>query len=206
VLSRLGSGVLALVLLPAFAAAQGIVPTIPLAPLYVPPTPADRVNWAIQGTLSVPVLGVTAIDSAWSTRANWPEEWGRTASGFGKRFADDAAYGAISNAIEAGAGSLWGEDPRYRRVPERSTWRRVHHALMATVLAPHRDGTLAPAWARFGAIGAAIQIENTWLPPSARTPQATTWRVADDLMWRAVSNVWDEFWPDVRRRLPAPAR
>jgi hypothetical protein len=27
------------------------------------------------------------------------------------------------------------------------------------------------------------------------------WRVADDFIWRAVSNVWDEFSPDVRRRL-----
>src|SRR5262249_46839229 len=102
-------------LLPAIAAAQETVPAIPVAQPYIPPTSPDRVNWAVKGTLSLPVLGVTAIDSAWSTRANWPEEWGRTASGFGKRFADDAAYGAISSAIEAGAGSLWGEDPRYRR-------------------------------------------------------------------------------------------
>ena len=200
-LSRVGSGVLALALLPAPAAAQETIPAIAVSPIYVPPTPADRLNWAVQGTLSPPVLAVTAIDSAWSTRANWPEEWGRSASGFGKRFADDAAYGAISNTVEAAAGGLWGEDPRYRRVPERTTWRRFHHALMATVLAPRRDGHLAPAWARFGAIGTAIRIENTWLPPSARTPSSVGWRVADDLMWRAVSNVWDEFWPDVRRRV-----
>jgi hypothetical protein len=206
VVSRVGSGVLALALLPALASAQETVPTIPTAALYIPATRADRVNWVVQGTLSLPVLGVTAVDSAWSTRANWPEEWGRGAGGFGRRFADEAAYGAICNAIEASAGSLWNEDPRYRRVEERSTWRRVHHALMATVLAPRRDGHLAPAWARFGAIGAAIQIENTWLPPSARTPRSTAWRVADDLIWRAVSNVWDEFWPDVRRRLAAPVR
>jgi hypothetical protein len=198
--SRVGAGVLALSLLPAVAAAQDTVPAIAAAPLYVPPTPADRVNWAVQGTLSLPVIGVTAVDSAWSTHVNWPEEWGRSAKGFGRRFADEAAYGAISNTIEAGAGALLGEDPRYRRVQERTTWRRFHHAVMAAVLAPRRDGRLAPAWARFGAIGSAIEIENTWLPPSARTPSSTVWRVADDLIWRAVSNVWDEFWPDVRQR------
>jgi hypothetical protein len=203
---RVGPGVLALLLLPAFAAAQEAVPTIPVAPVYVPPTAADRVNWAVEGTVSLPVLGVTAIDSAWSTRVNWPAEWGRGAAGFGRRFADEAAYGAICNTIEAGVGSLWNEDPRYRRVGDRSMWRRVHHALMATVLAPRRDGHLAPALARFGAIGATIEIENTWLPPSARTPSSTAWRVADDLIWRAVSNVFDEFWPDVRKRLPAPIR
>ena len=198
--------VVAFWLLPAVAAAQETVPTLPVAPPYVPATPADRVNWVVQGTVSPRVLGVTAIDSAWSTYVNWPEEWGRGAAGFGRRFADEAAYGAICNTIEAGVGSLWNEDPRYRRVTERSLWRRVHHALTATVLAPRHDGRLAPAWARFGAIGATIEIQNTWLPPSARTPTSTAWRIADDLIWRAVSNVWDEFWPDVRKRLPAPVK
>lgn len=194
------------VLMPVLAGAQELTPANPPAPVYVPATPADRVEWVLDGTVSLPVIGLTAVDSALSTRANWPREWGRGVKGFGRRFADETAYGAISNAIEAGVGTLWSEDPRYRRVADRTTLRRVHHALMATVLAPRRDGRLAPAWARFGGVGAAIAIENTWLPPSARTPRSTVWRVADDLTWRAISNVWDEFWPDVRRRLPAPVR
>jgi hypothetical protein len=206
VLSRVGSGVLALSLLPACAVAQETVPTIPVAPIYVPPTVAERVHWVVQGTASIPVIGVNAIDSAWSTRVNWPEEWGRGPKGFARRFADETAYGTISDAIEAGVGTLWGEDPRYQRAAPGSHWRRVRHALTATVLAPRRDGRTAPAWGRFGAIAAATEIQNTWLPPSARTPGAVAWRVADDLIWRAAANVWDEFWPDLRRRVPPSVR
>lgn len=204
--SRVTSVVLALSLLPVCAAAQDTVPTIPVAPVYAPPTTSERVTWVVRGTVSIPVIGVNAIDSVWSTRVNWPEEWGRGPKGFARRFADETAYGTISDAIEAGVGTLWGEDPRYRRAAAGTTWRRVHHAMVSTVLAPRRDGHLAPAWGRFGAIAAATGIENTWLPPSARTPGSTVWRVADDLIWRAASNVWDEFWPDVRRRLPAPVK
>ncbi len=202
-LSRLVTGVVVVfTLVPVLAGAQ-TAPLVPAAPHYVPPTFAQRVHWVIEGTASVPILGVNAADSAWSTRVNWPAELGRTPKGFARRFGDETAYGTISDAIEAGVGTLWGEDPRYQRASPRSRWRRVHHALMATVLAPRRDGHLAPAWGRFGAIAGAIEIENTWLPPSARTPGSTAWRVADDLLWRAASNVWDEFWPDVRKWLPA---
>jgi hypothetical protein len=207
VLSRIGLGIVALSLLAVPAGAQEtLVPPIAAAPLYVPPTPADRLNWVIDGTASIPAIGVTAIDSAWSTRWNWPEEWGRGVKGFGRRFADETASGAISDAIEAGVGTLWGEDPRYQRAPPGTTWRRVRHALLATVVAPRRDGHLAPAWGRFGAIAGATQIQNTWLPRSARTPSSTAWRVADDFIWRGASNVWDEFWPDVRKRLSPALR
>ena len=202
-LSRHGFAVVAFLLLPVPAAAQEAPPAPPVPQAYTPPTASDRVNWVVEGTVSLPVIVVNAADSAWSTRVNWPHEWGPGARGFAKRFADEEAFGTVANSIEAGLGSLWGEDPRYRRAGEGSLWRRVHHAFMATVLAPHRDGHLAPAWARFAAEGGALRIENTWLPPSARTPNATAWRLGGDMAFRALSNVWDEFWPDVRKRIPA---
>src|ERR1051326_7531802 len=119
---RHGTGVLALVLLPALAGAQETVPSIPVSSLYVPPTPRDRVNWVVQGTVSLPVVAYNALDAAWSTHTNRPEEWGRGLAGFGHRFADESASTTIEDAIEAGAGALWGEDPRYRRSGKPSTW------------------------------------------------------------------------------------
>ena len=199
---RRGAGVFALVLLPAFAAAQVPVQGPAAGTPYTPPSGSDRVKWVVEGTVSLPVLVFNAGDSAVSTYANWPKEWGRGVAGFSKRFADEEAYSAVSGALEAGVGSLWGEDPRYRRSDQRGVWRRTRHTLLAAVVAPRSDGHLAPAWGRFAAEAGAIPIENTWLPPSARTASATAWRVGEDLMFRAVSNVWDEFWPDLRKRLP----
>jgi hypothetical protein len=44
-------------------------------------------------------------------------------------------------------------------------------------------------------------IENAWLPPSVTTPGQTAVRSANGLAGRLLGNLWDEFWPDVRRRL-----
>jgi len=196
------TAVLALALLPVLAAARDPVQGPPTGAIYTPPTGRDRVNWVIEGTFSLPIVVFNAGDSAVSTYANWPKEWGRGIAGFSKRLADEEAYSAVSGALEAGAGSLWGEDPRYRRSDQHGVWGRARHTLFATVVAPRRDGHLAPAWGRFAAEAGAIPIENTWLPPSARTASATAWRVGEDVMFRAVSNLWDEFWPDLRKRLP----
>jgi hypothetical protein len=42
-------------------------------------------------------------------------------------------------------------------------------------------------------------IENAWLPPSATTWQSTAVRSANGFLSRAAGNLWEEFWPDLRR-------
>lgn len=74
--------------------------------------------------------------------------------------------------------------------------------MKTVVLAPRRDGHLAPAWGRFaGAVGSNV-VQNTWLPSRLTTPKETALRIASSLLGRLASNVWLEFWPDLRRRLP----
>lgn len=190
----------------AAVAQEAPAPTISAPTPYSPPTGADRVHWVVDGVISLPSVVFNAGDSGVSTYANWPREWGRGAAGFSKRMADDEAYAAVAGTLEAGIGCLWGEDPRYHRSTESGVWRRTRHTLFATLVAPRSDGHLAPAWGRFASDAAEIPIENTWLPPSARTSSAVAWRVAEDFIFRATSNLWDEFWPDVRKRLRAHGR
>lgn len=209
-LLRHGVGLLIFALLPPIAAAQDIpgatAPPVYAPPVYAPPTTGERVTWVIEGSTSLPALLFNAVGAGMATQANWPKEWGRGIKGLGFRFADEEGYATACNAIEAGVGAIWSEDPRYHPSAHRGLRRRARHALLATIVAPRRDGHLAPAWGRFGAIAATMGIENAWLPPSAKTPGQTAWRVADDLSGRLLSNLWDEFWPDVRGRLPVPLR
>ena len=55
---------------------------------------------------------------------------------------------ATSNVMEASIGALWGEDPRYFRVPEESLGGRAKNVIKMTFLARRRDGNFAPAYAR----------------------------------------------------------
>ena len=184
-------------LVPATAfAQQTAVPRIDL-----PMTAADRVHWIVDGTIGPKSLGVGVIAAAWQTAWNVPEEWGQTWSGTGKRYLQREADVAISNSIEAGLGALWGERADYIRSGRKGFKPRLGYALKTVFLAHRPDGHLEFAWARLGGNTVNNLIENSWLPPSATTWQQTTWRSASGFGTRALGNVWEEFWPDVSRRL-----
>ena len=169
---------------------------------YSPITSSERAAW-VAGEIGSPgALSRAAFASAWMTRENWPKEWPRSARGYGRRFGDAQAATAISSSIEAGLGSLWGEDPRYFRSGRHERWTRVRHAVTSVALARRRDGHLAPAWGRVAGSVAGNVIESTWLPPSAATRSQATARVAIGFAGQLAANLWSELWPDLRRRLP----
>jgi hypothetical protein len=189
---------IAAILTPAVALAQQ-APTEPR--IDAPMTGAERIHWIVDGTIGPKSLGVGVIASAWNTAWNVPGEWGQTWSGAGKRYVEREADVAISNSIEAGLGAIWGERADYIRSGKQGIKPRLGYALTTVFLAHRPDGHLAPAWGRYAGNTVNNLIENSWLPPSVTTWQQTTWRSASGFGTRAIGNVWEEFWPDVSRRL-----
>lgn len=177
-------------------------PSLPLsADAYVPITGLERVRWIVDGIVGPRSLGVGVLGGIWQTGFNTPQEWGRTPSGFGKRYLEREADVAISNTIEAGLGALWGEEPRYIPSGRRGLRPRVQYALKTAFLAQRRDGRLAPAWGRYAGNVFNNLIENSWLPPSATTPGETAIRSVEGMVTRMLGNLWEEFWPEVRKRI-----
>ena len=169
---------------------------------YTPITKGERVKWIVDGTIGLRSLGVGVIAASWDTGINSPNEWGRTGSGFAKRYFEREADVAISSAIEAGVGAFWGEEPRYIPSLRRGFWPRTRYAMKTVFLAQRTDGRLAPAWGRVAGNVFNNVIENTWLPPSATTAGQTTVRSVEGFAGRLVGNLWAEFWPEIRKRLP----
>jgi hypothetical protein len=195
------AGVLIVALLvPAAALAQTgqQPPPPPGSSAYQPITAGERLTWMIEGVASPRSLGVGVLTASWFTGLNAPKEWGQSWSGFGKRYLEREADVGMANAIEAGLGAIWGEDPRYRRSQRSGIWARIGDAAAATALSPRQDGRLRPGWARFAGKTLTTQISNRWLPPSATTKTATTVRVMNGFVGRFAGNLWQEFWPDVR--------
>jgi hypothetical protein len=169
---------------------------------YTAVTAEQRVDWIVEGTIGPrSLLIIGPLGALWQTGFNDPEEWGRSWSGLGKRYLQREADVAISSSIEAGLGALWGEDPRYIPSGRRGIGARAKYAIKTAFVAQRRDGHLAPAWGRY--VGNTLNnvIENTWLPSSATTVGQTIYRSALGFLTRIGGNAWEEFWPDVARRL-----
>ncbi len=172
---------------------------------YTPVTPYERAGWIADGVVGGKSLWLVApLSAALQTAYLEPPEWQRSWSGFGKRYAQREADVAISTSIEAGLGALWGEEPRYVRSGRHGIGARAKYAIAMAFVTQRRDGHLAPAWGRYAGNTVNNLIENAWLPPEVTTPRQTIVRSALGFLTRIGGNAWEEFWPDVKRKLRRP--
>lgn len=160
----------------------------------------DRAGWVVDSTMGPASLAGGAISAGFGTAFNLPEEYGTHWEGFGKRYGMRLTGIATSNVMEAGIGSIWGEDPRYLRVSGRPFGARVGNVIKMTFLAQDRQGRTMPAYGRFIAITGSNFLSNTWRADSEATNSRATVRVSLGFLGRMASNAWQEFWPDVHDR------
>ena len=191
--------IVVLLAIPSTALAQKLPPGTS-ATNYTPATASDRVSYIVLGTVGPQSLGVGVLAASWNTAFNTPEEWGQSWEGWGKRYLQREADVTISNSIEAGLGAIWGEDPRYIPSGRKGIWPRARYSMKTVFLGQYRDGHLGVAYGRIASNVFNNLIENTWLPPSATTWQATTTRALEGFLGRLGGNLWAEFWPDAKRR------
>jgi len=168
---------------------------------YHPITSRQSVSWFITSTAGPPHLGGIALLSAGGTALNRPEEYGPHWSGFGKRYGVGMAGSALGNAIEASAGLVLREDPRYFRVSHEPFKARVGAIVRQTFSARRIDGNFEPAYARYLGIFGSNFISNAWRVQSEASAQDAILRSLEAFGGRMAADAFDEFWPDVKRNL-----
>jgi hypothetical protein len=185
-------------------------PISPLTPLkphtvqepYTPITTRQRFHWFLTQTIGpIHLLGGGIFSAGIGTALDRPKEYGPGWGGFGDRFGMRLTGISTGNAMEAGLGAIWGEDPRYFREPEKSFGGRVGSVVKQTFMARRRNGEFAPAYARYIAVPGNNFLSNAWRVDSeADTSHALT-RTAEGFAGRMASNAWEEFWPSVTAKL-----
>ncbi len=160
-----------------------------------------RLKWVAVSTVGPASLAGGLFSAGFGTAVNTPSEYGTHWDGFGKRYGMRLTGVATNNVMEAGLGALWGEDPRYFRAEGRPFGSRIGHALKMTFLAPGREGTLRPAYARYAANVGNNFLANTWRPHSEADTRHAAIRIGEGFLGRMASNLFQEFWPDLKQRL-----
>lgn len=161
----------------------------------------ERINWVIKGTIGPESLAAGLFSAAWGTGFDEPKIYGPHWDGYGKRYGMRFTGIATSDAMEAGLGTVWGEDPRYRRDADAPFVNRLGHAAKMTFFANNRDGGVRIAYARFIAIPGSNFLSNAWRAPGDDTAGNAAVRVGLGFLGRFGSNAFDEFWPDVKQKV-----
>lgn len=190
--------------LPANLATQTATPD-PSQPTTNPDEPItmhERFTWFVESTVGPSSLAGGTISAGFGTWLDRPKEYGTHWEGFGQRYGIRMSGIATSNAIEGGLGAIWGEDPRYYRDgADKPFSRRVGHVVKWTFVAPGRDGTLHPAYARFIAVAGNNFLSNAWREPSEADNSHAIERTGLGILVKMAGNTWDEFWPDAKRKM-----
>src|ERR1700733_4293726 len=166
-----------------------------------PITAKDRIDWIVKGTIGPEAVAGEVFGAGWDTLFNSPKYYGTHWEGFGNRLGMSVAGTAVSNTMEAGLGAIWGEDPRYVRDPGAPFSHRIGHAVKMTFMAQDRDGQVRLAYARFIAIPGSNFLSNAWRAPGDDTAATAAVRTGLGFLSRFGSNTFEEFWPDVNRKL-----
>jgi hypothetical protein len=161
-------------------------------------TAQDRLDWILKSTLGPKNLAAGIFVSALGTWHNEPPEYGPHWEGYGKRYGFRLSVGGTSNVIEASLGSVWGEDPRYRRAAGQPVGRRLAHVFVSTFVTHDLNGNPMPAYARYIAVPSGNIISNMWRPDSQATFSNVGVRVGFGFLSRVIGNAFSEFFPDLR--------
>lgn len=173
---------------------------LPEAP-YHPITPRQSLRWFAVSSVGPAHLAGGIFSSATGTWADRPEEYGSHWGGFASRFGIGMSGAVTGNAIEAGAGLMLREDPRYFRVPDRRFKARIGNVAQLTFAARNDNGSFGPAYARYAATVGGNFLSNTWRVHSEANAHDALLRASEGFAGRIASNAFSEFWPDIKQHI-----
>jgi hypothetical protein len=164
-------------------------------------TPRQRLQWFAESTVGPETLAVGLFSAGIGTARDAPREYGGHWGGFAERYGMRLTGVSTGNAMEAGLGVIWGEDPRYFRAYHQSFAGRIRNVVGMSFLAHNRSGQVSPAYARYVAMPGNNFLSNTWRANSEANNRAAAVRTGLGFLGLMGKNAFTEFWPDVNRRV-----
>ncbi len=161
----------------------------------------ERLRFHARGIAGPGALLAAAAGAGLGQWRDEPPEWGQGWAGYGRRVGNLVATSAINQAISFGAGAALQEDLRHLPSGKRGLWPRAWSAVRSTFLVSKADGGQSVAYSRLmGAYGAGF-VSSAWHPERKSNPGEALLRGTIVLGGGVGSNVFREFWPDIRRKL-----
>jgi hypothetical protein len=177
-------------------------PAFGKVPAYHRISAEQRLNWFVENTAGpISLLAVGPVSAAWGTAYNSPKEYGTHWDGYAKRYGMRLTGVSVGNAMEAGLGAIWGEDPRYFRSHDKGFKKRTFYVIKASFMAPGPDGNFRPAYARYAGNFGNNFLSNTWRVPSDSTASRASLRCLYGTLGELGGNAFTEFWPDIKAKV-----
>jgi hypothetical protein len=166
-----------------------------------PLTAKDKLRYMLRSTYE-PVSIMSSLAGAGIKQAtDFVPEWGQGMEGYGKRFASSYGNKVIRRSIQTGLGILMHEDPRYFPSGHSDIWQRSLYAASRTLVSNKDNGGIRPGYSKLIGTVSAVCISRQWYPERMRTPREYFWSSVISMGVDVGRNVFNEFWPDLKRMM-----
>ena len=172
-----------------------------------PLTVHQKFNLAVRNSLEPITFIAAGFSAGISQAADYDSQFGQGGSGYGQRFgaavADNTAgefFGTFLYPV------IFRQDPRYYRVQERGTKRRIGHALAHIFVTQSDSGTQMFNYSEWFTVASTTALSNVYHPGNRRGFGPAAGQVAITVGTDAGFNLLREFWPEVSRTFKLPFR
>ena len=128
-------------------------------------------------------------------------EWGQGMEGLSKRFASGLSQKIVERSFEYGLINLFKEDPRYFPSDQSGIMQRTWHAVEEGFISHKDSGGTRIGYSGFITTTAGVIVSRQWYPKADRTAGQYIGAIATSIALSAAKNVFNEFWPDIRKKL-----
>jgi len=140
-----------------------------------------------------------AVHAAMDQVRKSPGAWGNGADSFGVRMANSFGRSFLRQNIAFGVRAFDREDPRYFRMEKGTGRQRTKYAFTRAFISRKDDGGWMPAYSRLVADYATPFLAETWRPERFGIGRGfRQGSVGVGLGFG--SNLWQEFWPDLKKK------
>jgi hypothetical protein len=167
-----------------------------------PLRPREKFRLFLKSAFDPVTIGIVGVQAGLSQADNSFPDYGQGAQGYGKRFgaafADEVAAGFFSNFAYP---SLLKQDPRYFRIGKGSLKHRIFYSIKQEFVAHTDSGGRSFHFSNvLGALSGG-GLSNIYYPSSDRGFALTMSRAGIAILYGTAGGVFDEFWPDISRKL-----
>jgi hypothetical protein len=172
---------------------------------YSPLTLNEKWLFAVSQTFGPSRLVGYAMHTIFDYAFDLPHQWGRDSNSWGVRVASNFGTSLIRHDLQFAVQALDHEDPRYFRSNLHGGMKRTKYAFIHTFLVRRDNQTWMPAYSLFIADYGMPYLVRQWRP--ANMHPLTGFEAGSMGLGVAVgSNVFNEFLPDLKKKLPKAFR
>jgi hypothetical protein len=167
-----------------------------------PLTARGKFHLFLKSAFDPATVGIVGVQAGLSQADNSFPDYGQGAQGYGKRFgaalADEVSAGFFSNFAYP---TLFKHDPRYFRLGSGSVKRRIVYGIKQEFVCHTDRGGRSFNYSNvLGAVSGG-GLSNLYYPQSDRGFGLTMSRAGIALLYGTAGGLFDEFWPDISRKL-----